>query len=399
MRRLILSILSIMIIVTLTSCNTTVSFDKSKIDSDFIVKNNDFAFDVFKSINKEDIDKNIFISPFSISTALSMTYQGAEGSTKEGMESALRYKGIEKEVINESYSNLLNYLNDADKKVKLDINNSIWIRKDESIKEDFLDINKEVFNAYVTELDFSKDEASDEINNWIDKSTKGKIKKMIEPPISQNTIMYLINAIYFKGDWTKQFDKNNTFTTKFNNNDSTKDIDMMNKKDDVEYGEGEDYKVVRLPYGSGKTSMYCILPNENISIDEYINEMNIDKFNSIKSSISERKDVILQIPRFKIEYGIKNLNDTLTSLGMEEAFSANADFSGIREGINISRVLHKAVIEVNEEGSEAAGVTVVEMKESAVENPITFIANRPFLFLIIDDEFDTILFMGKLIEP
>lgn len=408
-RVLSIMICSIIIVFSLAGCTIDISnlslskdlsFDKEKIEKSVVIANTQFAFDIFKELNKEDKGKNIFISPFSISTALSMTYQGAKGTTKDAMSNALRYKGIDIDILNESYKNLLRYLKQVDSKIELDINNSIWIREGENIKEDFLSVNREIFDAYITEIDFSKEDAADKINNWISDSTKGKIKKMITPPISSQVVMYLINAIYFKGEWTEEFDKRKTFNSKFYTSEGkTKDVMMMYRKGNVEYAQGDDYKVVRLPYGNGKTSMYCILPNEDIPINQFIEDMTQDKWKEIRKSVSETEDVILKIPRFKIEYGIKKLNDSLAALGMREAFSTNADFSGIREGIFISRVLHKAVIEVNEEGSEAAGVTVVEMVKTAVmEEPITFIANRPFVFIISDDETGTILFMGKLCD-
>jgi serpin B len=393
-----------MIFSLLTGCgissnlaNQNSSFDIEKINPTVVKGNTEFAFEIFKELNREDGNKNIFISPLSISTALSMTYQGAKNTTRDGMAKTLRYEEIDNNILNDSYRNLLRYLRQADDEVELSINNSIWIRKGENIKEDFLSINKDIFDAYIKELDFSENNASEEINNWISDATKGKIKKMITPPIPPQVVMYLINAIYFKGQWSEEFKKENTFQTKFYTSDGReKDIMMMNRKGSVEYTQGDNYKAVRLPYGKGKTSMYCILPNEGISVDRFIEDKLKDKWNEIRESIVPTEDVILQIPRFKVEYGIKNLKESLTQLGMGEAFSESADFSGIRKGIFISRVLHKAVIEVNEEGSEAAGVTVVEMKESAMLKPITFIANRPFIFIITDDETGTILFMGKL---
>jgi serine protease inhibitor len=144
--------------------------------------------------------------------------------------------------------------------------------------------------------------------------------------------------------------------------------------------------------------MYCILPEEGVNINDYVQQFSTDEWNELKSSLTKIEDVILHVPRFKVEYGIKNLNESLTALGMGEAFSQSADFSGIRNGIFISRVLHKAVIEVNEEGSEAAAATVVEVKEVAAIDPVRFIADRPFIFIIADDETGTILFMGKLID-
>lgn len=398
-RKILLLLLISILILNVVGCsntNGTKEFNMKDIDQNTTEKNSEFAFEIFKELNKEDIKDNIFISPLSISTALTMTYNGAVGKTKEDMEKALQYTGLDIDEINNTYKNLLPYLSQVDKSVELDISNSIWYREGEQVKEGFINTNKDVFDAEVTEIDFSKENAADIINDWIKESTKGKIDKMLSSPISPDVIMYLINAVYFKGDWANEFDKKNTFTSQFNNIDGKdKEIQMMNKKSKVDYGSGDDYKVVRLPYGQKKINMYCVLPGENEDINSFIGKLNNEKFGEIRNSISETEDVILQIPKFKLEYGIKNLNNTLSNMGMKTAFQEDADFSKIREGIFISRVLHKAVIEVNEEGSEAAGVTVVEMTESAVEMPITFIANRPFVFLLMDEETGTILFMGK----
>lgn len=375
------------------------SLDLSKVQTSLLEGNSLFAIDIFKKLNEEDANINIFISPISISTALTMTYNGAGSTTKEAMAKALKYDGIELETLNTGYKNILAYLNNIDRKVQLDISNSIWIRKGEKIKEDFISANKENFYAQVSEIDFQDSKAADTINNWINKATKGKIDKMVDSPISPDVVMYLINAIYFKGQWTKQFDKKLTFDGTFTTLEGKqKEVKMMSRKDEVEYGQVDNAKIVRLPYGNEKISMYCILPEEGININNYIQQFNIEQWNDLKSSLAKTKGVILQIPRFKMEYGIKNLNDSLITLGMGEAFSMSADFSGIREGIYISRVLHKAVIEVNEEGSEAAAVTVVETTEGAAVEPVSFIADRPFIFIIADDETGTILFMGKLID-
>ncbi len=375
-----------------------VSFDDN-LSTKVVEGNSQFAFDVFKQLNQEDRDKNIFISPLSISAALTMTYQGAETTTKEAMAKTLGYGGIDDEVLNGSYHNLLQYFEQLDKKVELNIGNSLWIREGEEIKEDFLSTNKEIFDASVSFLDFAKEDAADKINQWISEATNKKIKKMVDSPIPSDIVMYLINAIYFKGDWAKQFEKKNTFPTQFHaGNGSTNEVMMMSRKGKIEYGQGDDFKAVRLPYGSGNVAMYCVLPKEDMTINDFIADFDEKRWNTIQDSISEEDDALLQLPRFKLEYGIKNLNESLSALGMGEAFTSAADFSGIREGVFISRVLHKAVIEVNEEGSEAAAATVVEMQKAAALEPLTFIADRPFMFVITDDETDTILFMGKLIK-
>ncbi len=400
MKKIIIIICILTLAISMTSCKGKALYDEENIDPLLINANNTFAFDIFKKLNAEDAQSNVFISPLSISTALSMTYNGAGGSTKKAMADTLGYSNSQMDALNSSYKNLIGYLNNVDKKVKLNIGNSIWINEGQQIKDAFIDTNKDNFNAQVDMLDFSKASSADTINKWIKDATSGKIDKMITPPIPSDVVMYLINAIYFKGEWTNQFERDQTFDAKFTDGSGLKqDIKMMNRKGKAEYARGNDYKAVRLPYGGGKTSMYCILPDESIGINEFAGSMDVEKWNEIKNGVKETDDLLLRIPRFGIEYGIKKLNDILISMGMGEAFDSSADFSGIREGLFISKVLHKAVIEVNEEGSEAAGATVVAMNESAPANPMEFIADRPFLFVISEDVTGSILFMGKMYNP
>ena len=372
-----------------------------KYDNQFS-RNMQFAFDIFSRLNEEDKDENIFISPLSISTALSMTVQGAGNSTKDGMMRALKYEGMELNEINEGYKTLFTDLKQRNKGVQIDIGNSIWIRQGGEIKEDFNNVNKDVFDAYVTELDFSSQGAAEEINGWVAKSTRNMVKKMVDSPIPPDVCMYLLNAVYFKGEWTDKFEKKDTFSKVFYSGiGEKKEVMMMTAERNMEYGEKNDFKVIRLPYGEGKTSMYCVLPAEDVSINSFIERLDVDKWKEIKDSITKRKNVLVNIPRFKLEYGQKTLNKQLAVMGMEEAFSDNADFSGISNARpKISRVVHKAVIEVNEEGSEAAAVTAVEVWFTSLEvNTPSFIADRPFLFFITEDTTDTILFMGKLYDP
>ena len=370
--------------------------DTSKINQDFTESNSIFAFNIFRQLNTEDENRNIFISPLSISTALSMTYMGAGTTTKEAMAKALEYTGADDEILAEGYRNLIRYLSQLDNKIELDISNSLWIREGEQIKEAFLSGSKDIFNASINYQDFSAENAADTINQWISGATKGKIKKLLEPPISPDVIMYLINAIYFKGDWKYKFDEKNTSDALFNaGNGLASQVRMMSKKGKAGYMQGEGFKAVSLPYGSGNTAMYCILPDENVPVNKFIADLDESKWREIQSGMAEANEVEIKLPRFKLEYGVKNLNDSLTALGMGEAFSDQADFSGIRNDICISRVLHKAVIDVNEEGSEAAAVTGVEMQAVSASEPLSFIADRPFIFIIVDDTTGTILFMGK----
>ncbi len=219
---------------------------------------------------------------------------------------------------------------------------------------------------------------------------------MIDPPIAEDVMMYLINAIYFKGEWTEQFEEKNTSEQDFYSIDGKTDkVLMMRRTGKIDYVSTDDYKAVSLPYGNKKTSMILILPNKDIN--EFINGMDDEKFGELLERLRPVSDLNLQIPKFKMEYGIKELNNVLQAVGMGEALSFNADFTGIANNLYINKVLHKAVIDVNEEGTEAAAVTVGEMKITAVIEPVSFIADRPFLFVIADIEEGNILFIGKKI--
>lgn len=382
------------------SSSSKMGYEIDKIDSALVKGNQDFAFNIFKKLNEEDPKENVLISPLSISQALIMAYNGAETSTKDGMEKTLGLSGLDREIVNESFLNLINYHERIDDKIELDIGNSVWIRDGEKVNDEFIQANKDNFKAEVKSLDFSDNKAVEIINNWIDNATNGKITKMLEPPISEDVLMYLINAIYFKGEWAEQFDTKLTYQDKFYADDGElQTVKMMRKSEgSVEFTSCEKYKAVRLPYGDGKISMYIILPAEGTNINEFISYLTLENWMGIKRTVTDRDDIVFRIPRFKLEYGTKSLKDSLISLGIEEAFSREADFSAIRENVTISDVMHKAVIEVNEEGSEAAAATVAEVVCTSAAEPITFIADRPFVFIINDDVTDTILFMGKVLR-
>lgn len=372
-------------------------YDPSKVSEDFIRGNNEFAWDIMKALNEQDPEENVFISPISISTALSMTYQGARGETREEMGKVLGYAGIPEEILKESYEEFLQYLVAMDRDIDLHMANSIWYRQGEAIEQDFLDTNQRVFDARVEEMDFSQEEGAEEINAWIEQATKGKIEEMLEGPIPPDVIMYLINAIYFQGDWSKPFEEEQSFEGSFTTlSEEVQDVTMMRRSGEAEYGEGEDYKIVRMPYGKQEnTAMYGILPRGDQDINEFLNTMDDQKWQEIRESLGTRQDVELQIPRFEMEYGIKSLKEALKELGMAGAFGMDADFTGIRREVFIEDVLHKAVIEVNEQGTEAAAATVVEVAETAAVETPSFIADRPFLFVIANEKADSILFMGK----
>lgn len=400
MNKIFAFVLVLAVLLTTAACGSQPVYESAIIDNSVVDGNNKFAIDIFKALNVEDADKNIFISPMSISSALAMAYNGAEGSTKEAMENALGFSGIDRVLVKESFKNLYAYLKKVDKKIDLNIANSIWIKKGEKINNDYIKNTEKNFDARVSELDFSDPGSVDVINKWIKKETNGKIEKMLDSPIDPLIVMYLVNAIYFKGEWSEPFNPNITKDWTFHQyGGGEQTVKMMSRKDSYKFLQSRDFKAVRLPYGNGNTSMSIILPDEGVDINEFIDNLDRDTWYDIRGTM-RGDEVEVKIPRFTMEYGIKSLNDSLKSLGMEVAFSETADFSGIRDYVCISEVLHKAIIEVNEEGSTAAASAVAAMTPAAapVKEPLTFIADRPFIFLITEDTTGTILFMGKVLS-
>ena len=368
----------------------------AKLKDTFITSNQDFSWDIFQELNQEDSGKDIFFSPFSISSMLTLALNGAEGTTRGFIEKTLHYEELSRDELNVSYASLIQKISDLDKKVTIEIANSIWAREGFEIKADYLSTNQKYLSAEVRTLDFSDMKSADVINDWISNKTNHLIPKMITPPIPPDVIMYLINAIYFKGDWRDKFEEKNTLAKDFYAMDGKTDkVSMMHRSGRIEYQQQDHMKAVRLPYGNGNTSMVVILPE---NINEWIGHMNSEKWKELLEGFHPVHDLQLQLPKFKMEYGIKELNKSLTSLGMGEAFTDSANFSGIAEDIFISKIMHKAVIDVNEKGTEAAAVTVGEIvATSARSEPVTFIANRPFVYIITDNDDGNILFMGKKI--
>jgi len=360
----------------------------------FSAANREFSWALFKKLNAEDSAENIFISPFSISSALTMALNGAEGNNRIEMEKTLHYAGMTREELNRGYADETRRLSNLDQKITLQNANSIWIRDGFTVKNDFIDVNRRYLGAEVQTLNFTDPSAADIINNWVSEKTNRMIPKIISPPIPQEAIMYLINAIYFKGEWTSEFKAENTQQKDFYALDGKTDkVMMMQRNGNIDYFSNEEMQAVRLPYGDEKISMILVLPEKDIN--QWISDMNADKWMDIVSGFFPERDLELQIPRFKMEYGIKELNSALKGLGMKEAFSDTADFSGIAENVCISSVLHKAVVDVNEKGTEAAAATSVEMVLTSMREPVSFTANRPFFFAIVYNEEGTLLFMGK----
>jgi serine protease inhibitor len=375
------------------------------VDSRLISANTTFGFKLFAEVAKQDVGKNVFISPASVALALAMTYNGAVGETKQGMERALEMRGMNHLELNRAYSQLKAALESADPKVQLNIANSLWGKKGITFNPDFLQRNKQYFSAEVTTLDFGDPSAPATINSWVADKTKGKIDKIVDQ-IDARAILFLINAIYFKGTWAAEFDKaktkNEQFTTVAG---KPKQHPMMHQSGNYNYYEGKGFQAVSIPYGSGRVSMYIFLPAPNVSVGELQTSLTAANWEAWMKQFAKTKGEI-GVPRFKVEYEI-GLNDALIALGMGIAFDPDrADFTGIVKGPDrafISRVKHKTFAEVNEEGTEAAAVTSVEMRTTSAMQPrektFRMIVDRPFFCAIRDNKTGTLLFMGSINDP
>lgn len=367
---------------------------------------NKFGFKLFREVVKQDKDSNIFISPLSISMALGMTYNGANGATEEAMRNVLELAGLSEQEINESYRSLIDLLTQLDPKVIFEIANSIWYREGFPVKEEFVNINQTYFDAEVAALNFNTPDATKTINGWVDEKTRGKITKIVGDKIDPATVMFLINAIYFKGTWTYEFDEDDTREDWFTLPDGSQiRCQMMGQENEFSYFENDLFQAIDLPYGDEEFSMTIFLPRPGVGIDSLIGEFDQDNWDSWLGSFAKDTGT-LYFPKFTLEYKI-SLKEVLTALGMGIAFDRyQADFSGIAEltellgNLYIDEVLHKTFIEVNEEGTEAAAVTVVVVGQTSI-GPSGFVmrVDRPFVFAIRENHSQTILFMGKIVEP
>jgi len=366
---------------------------------------NHFAFDIFNEmVSTQESDDNLMISPLSMALALAMTYNGADGDTKEAFENVLHLSGLSVEEINQSYQKLVSALLSVDPKVIMEIANSIWYRDDFFVEDDFININKNYYDAEVTDLDFADPASVDIINQWVSDNTHEKIDKIIDQ-IDPENVMFLINAVYFKGIWKYQFNKEDTRDEPFykQNGDLLNNVKTMSFKEKISYTSNDLFQAVELPYGQGNFTMIVLLPKYNVSLDNLVSEMNPVNWENWMESFSNETEVNVYLPKFKVEYE-KELKPDLTQLGMGIAFSGGADFTKINKAGNlfISSVKHKTFIEVDEEGTEAAAVTSVTISYTSAgggDGSIEFRADHPFIYVIREQTTGAIMFMGKVNEP
>lgn len=358
---------------------------------------NTFAFNIFKELNS---DKNIVFSPFSIYTALSIASLGAGGTTKDEFDKVLN-NNLSLEQFHQSYKDIIKSASIGSN--KFNIANALWLDNGFQPEEDFLNSATTLFDSHVESLDFKNNpkNSSDTINSWIEQNTNGLIKNLLSPSsISSNTRMIITNAIYFKGNWERAFDpKEDSELNFYVEPDKPVKTTFMQQNGAFFYCENQSVKLLQLNYEGNSLSLIIILPEKDI--DNFIKNLSDEEFRSLLRSMKP-EELNIKIPKFKFIFS-SDLTKQLIDLGIKSAFTTSADFSGISKSQNlyISDVIHKAYIDVNETGTEAAASTSVGFTTTAF-NPFpvkNFIADRPFVFAIMDNKTKTLLFLGKILNP
>ena len=367
--------------------------------------NNAFGFEFFRKVNEySGGTSNLMVSPLSVSMALGMTRNGARGNTLEGMTQTLGFGSLTEQAINESYKYILETFTSLDPKVKLSIANSIWYRNSFTVEPAFIATNQQYFDASVTPLDFSNSASVDVINSWVKDKTNQLIPKIIDE-IPTDAVMYLINAVYFKGQWKYQFEKSNTKPKPFQLSDGTEiQAQSMLQHATYPYLQGTGFQAVELPYNQGNFTMTVLLPDADKTVNDVIDQLSTENWTAWSSQFANT-DIQLQLPKFRYEYDEQNMKPILSALGMEVAFdSDNANFTGINAdgGLYISKVKHKTFIETNEEGTEAAAVTSVEISATSAgqdPQPLFMTIDKPFVYFIQEKSTGTMLFIGTVMNP
>jgi serine protease inhibitor len=362
-----------------------------------VTGSNAFAFDLFRQINTAQRSSNVFISPLSASMALGMATNGAGGTTYDAMHNTLRLGDASRQEVNEGYKSLIALLRGLDKSTDFRIANSIWYETTFPFNDAFLTDSKTFFDAEVKGLDFRNSASLGTINSWVNQSTAGKIPAILDA-IDPLEVMFLINAIYFKGSWQKQFDKSQTTNAPFFALDKTSSIvPLMHQSTELRIANTPSYSAVDLFYGNSAFAMTVVLPNPSVDINALAESLTGDSWKSLEQSFTEHKSD-LYLPRFQLTWK-RELNPDLTALGMGVAFRDGADFTPMSprgKELIITKVIQKTFVDVNEEGTEAAAATSVGIGLTSA--PPSIRVDRPFLFVIRERFSGTILFMGKIVK-
>jgi serine protease inhibitor len=368
------------------------------------VADNDFGFRLLRTLNANGTATNVIVSPLSVSQALTMTYNGARGSTKTAMARTLGIGAMNGAQLNASNRQLLEALRKADPDARLEIANALWLQKDLAVNPGFVALNKDYYGADVRSVDFAGDpqRATEIINAWVSRNTQGKIPSIVGR-LQTDTALVLTDAVYFKGGWSDVFDPHASKPHPFFGPDGKSATTPMMEQDGFfAYLENNDFQGIRLPYGNGQFAMYVFLPRPKNGLGKLLKSLDQPHWTEWISKFASSKGTIV-LPKFEVRYGEK-LNAVLEAMGMGVAFNKEADFSGITPSqVQISDVEHKTYVKVDEQGTEAAASTAVVMRlEAAIgslETPFNMIVDHPFVFAIAERGTGAILFVGTVVDP
>ncbi len=368
--------------------------------SDVTRANNDFGLNLLLEEHKSKPTDNVFVSPLSVFSALAMTTNGADGQTLTDMENTLEFEGVSVGDMNEQYQILIESLEHIDPKVEVSLANSIWYKEGFDVKAAFLDITQNQYEAEVQQLDFSDPAAKDAINKWVDKNTNGYIDKIVDQ-ITPSHVMFLVNALFFKGKWEEGFDDEDTRDRPFTLEDGSvvQAEQMFASETDRLVYRNQDVSLVELPYKKDGFSLVLVKPEKG-TVDQLLSNLSMTDLNGWIGQVAE-EEIQLQVPKMKIEYE-STLNETLKNLGMEIAFEGGmADFTNIADAeLSISEVKHKTYLEVDESGTTAAAATSVGVfVNTSIPITVDYFFDSPFLVFLRERESGLILFSGKIMDP
>jgi len=366
--------------------------------------NSTFAFDLYQKLRATD--GNMMFSPYSISTALAMTYAGARGNTEKQMAKTLRFS-LSQEDLHPACAALESSLKGLQEagNIKLNVANSLWPQRGYKFLDEYLSLTKKHYGVSITPVDYRRagEDARQTINKWVEDRTRNRIKELIRPPdLGPATRLVLVNAIYFKGNWESEFKVTRTKDAPFFvSSEKSVKTPMMNQVHKFRYAEAESLQILELPYVGNELSMLVLLPRENDRLRDLGSRLSVENLKKWRSRLS-KKEIQVFLPKFKMTRRFK-LGKTLVSMGIADAFDATkANFAGMDgrpHWLYIGAVLHKAFVDVNEEGTEAAAATAVVGEGGESAPPPTFRADHPFVFLIQEKQTGSILFAGRVTDP
>ncbi|WP_438313726.1 serpin family protein [Candidatus Caldatribacterium sp. SIUC1] len=372
--------------------------DDPDLQAQVVAAQGDFGFRLFSELLGEETG-NVALSPFGLFLPLAVVCAGACGETQKSMALALGLTGLGVREVQEGHAGLLRHLHEEDPGVSLHAAYALWVQEGLPVKEEFLSESRMYYGAEVENLDFTRPEALEVVNGWVREHTKGTIEQILER-IDPETLVVVTSAVFFRGAWTVAFERDRTAPGPFVlPGGGTKTCPFMTRSGVYRYLEGEDFQAVAIPYGKeGRFSMYLFLPDFGVDLEDFIRSLSWERWEDLVQRFREREGTV-SLPRFRLAYGAKELRNMLRRLGMGPALAPGADFCNLLGGeAYISSVVHRAFVEVNEEGTEASAASAVVVSRGMGE-PFTMVVNRPFFFAIRDDRTGTLLFLGAVFDP